>query len=317
MPYMQNYNLICILGPTASGKTALAANLAGRLGGEIISADSRQVYRNMDIGTGKDLADYTVSGIQIPFHLVDIVDAGSEYNVFEYQKDFFVALRQIWERNNLPILCGGTGLYIDAVLSSYKLINVPLNENIRHELESVSMEDLTNRLKSYRKLHNTTDLVNRKRLIRAIEIEEYYLNHPRNDKSFPDIKAVVFGIKVDRETRRKQITERLNFRLKNGMIEEVQRLLDSGIPDKQLVYYGLEYKYITWFVTGKISYEEMYSRLNTAIHQFAKRQMTWFRKMEKEGIDIHWIDGNLGMDDRVRIVEEILSRQFRTLNIEP
>jgi tRNA dimethylallyltransferase len=309
MPFIQNYNLICILGPTASGKTIFAANLAYQLGGEIISADSRQVYRNMDIGTGKDLGDYNVSGNQIPFHILDIVEAGSEYNVFHFQKDFILAFNQIRERNKLPILCGGSGMYIDAVLRGYKLVNVPVNEQLRKELEVFSMEELVNRLKSYGKLHNTTDIIVRKRLIRAIEIEEYYLDQPEQDRFFPEIRSVVFGIEMDREIRRKRITQRLNLRLQHGMIEEVEKLLSSGILPEKLIYYGLEYKYITWYLTGKMSYPDMFSQLNTAIHQFAKRQMTWFRKMEREGLKINWIDGSLGIMEKVRIAEEVIFKK--------
>jgi tRNA dimethylallyltransferase len=303
MPLFQNINLICILGPTASGKTAFAANLAARLGGEIISADSRQVYRNMDIGTGKDLGDYMINGIQIPFHLVDIVNAGSEYNVFQFQKDFLAAFNNIRERGKLPILCGGTGMYIEAVLKAYKLINVPVNEILRKELEPASLEELESRLKLFKQLHNTTDITIRERLIRAIEIEEYYLDHPDEDESFIGLSPVIFGIMVDRESRRKRITERLKYRLQHGMIEEVQNLLDSGITPEKLIFYGLEYKYLTWYLTGKLSYDEMVLQLNTAIHQFAKRQMTWFRKMERDGFKIHWIDGSLDLEEKLRIAD--------------
>jgi tRNA dimethylallyltransferase len=279
--------------------------------GEIISADSRQVYRRMNIGTGKDLQEYQVGGIQIPYHLIDIIDPGKEYNVFEYQKDFLQVLQQIRKRKKLPVLCGGSGMYIESVLKGYKLIKVPVNDKIRDDLSLLSMNELEERLKTYRNLHNTTDTITRKRLIRAIEIEEYYRTRPAIDESFPELDACILGILFDRETRRKNITDRLLHRLKNGMIEEVEDLLRSGISHDKLVFYGLEYKYITWYIIGKISYNKMVEELNVAIHQFGKRQMTWFRKMEREGAHIHWIDGNLKLQDKLKIAYEIIKHSDR------
>ncbi len=304
---MQNekYNLITILGPTASGKTAVAAKIASVLNGEVISADSRQVYRGMDLGTGKDYIDYVVDGKAVPYHLIDIVDAGYEYNVFEYQKDFLRVFTEITEREKLPVMCGGSGLYLDAVLKNYKLIQVPVNEPLREKLEDKSLEELTEILKTYKNyLHNQTDIENSKRAVRAIEIEEYYLNNPEIDTGMPDIRSMVVGVKFDRLSRRKRITSRLKQRLKEGMLDEVQGLLDSGLTPEQLTYYGLEYKYMTLHLTGQLSYQEMFEGLNVAIHQFAKRQMTWFRRMEKQGIEIHWFDGYMPLDEKI---ERILS----------
>ena len=282
-----------MLGPTASGKTAFAARLAHRLGGEIISADSRQVYKNMDIGTGKDYQDYIIEGQTVPYHLIDIVNAGEEYNVFEFQKDFARVFQEIHDRNSFPIMCGGTGLYIDSVLNSYKLIQVPANNNLRERLAKKSMDELIEIFRNFRNPHNITDTDHRKRLIRAIEIETFYTESSASEESFPVINGIIFGIQIDRYERRRKISERLRSRLENGMIEEVQKLMQSGISEEKLVYYGLEYKFISWFLTGKISKEEMVEKLNTAIHQFAKRQMTWFRKMEREGMKILWIDTQL------------------------
>jgi tRNA dimethylallyltransferase len=300
--YMHNekYNLITILGPTASGKTAVAAKLASLLNGEVISADSRQVYRGMDLGTGKDYSDYVVDGQNIPYHLIDIVDAGYEYNVYEYQKDFLQIYSDITNRQKLPVMCGGSGLYLEAVLKNYKLIQVPINEKLREELDDKLLWELTEILRSYKNyLHNQTDTESSKRAIRAIEIEEYYLTHPEIDTGMPDIRSLVVGVKFDRISRRKRITNRLKQRLKEGMLDEVQRLLDSGLSPEQLTYYGLEYKYMTLHLTGKLSYQEMFDGLNVAIHQFAKRQMTWFRKMEKQGTDIHWLDGYMPLDEKI------------------
>ncbi|MCB8994399.1 MAG: tRNA (adenosine(37)-N6)-dimethylallyltransferase MiaA [Bacteroidales bacterium] len=303
---MENYNLISVIGPTASGKTSFAVNLANLLGGEIISADSRQVYRGMDIGTGKDYSAYRIGDTTIPYHLIDILDAGEEYNVYRYQEDFFKSYEDISQRGKIPVLCGGTGLYIEAVLKGYSLLNVPLNEDLRKELESQKDEDLVSRLKSYKNPHNTTDTIIRKRLIRAIEIEEYMLNHGMNTDKFPDLKPVLFGLDIDRESRRANITIRLEERLKEGMIEEAERLIKSGVTPEMLEFYGLEYKYLSRYLSGLISYNEMFSSLNTAIHQFAKRQMTWFRKMEREGFQIHWIDAKLPMHEKLQMAVEIL-----------
>ncbi|MFA5326828.1 MAG: tRNA (adenosine(37)-N6)-dimethylallyltransferase MiaA [Prolixibacteraceae bacterium] len=301
----EKYNLITILGPTASGKTAVAAKVASRLDGEVISADSRQVYRGMDLGTGKDYADYTVDGKPVPYHLIDIVDAGYEYNVYEYQKDFLKVFADISERGKLPVMCGGSGLYLEAVLKNYKLIQVPVDESLRQKLSGKLLEELTRILKSYKnELHNQTDIENEKRAIRAIEIEEYCLNHPEIDTGMPDIKSLVVGVKFDRQSRRKRITNRLRQRLKEGMLDEVQRLLNSGLTPEQLTYYGLEYKFMTKHLTGQLTYQEMFEGLNVAIHQFAKRQMTWFRRMEKQGTEIRWLDGYMPLDEKVEKILE-------------
>lgn len=294
--------MITILGPTATGKTILAAQLASLLNGEIISADSRQVYRGMDIGTGKDISEYTINNKKIPYHLIDIVDPGYEYNVYEFQHDFLKAFTEIEKRGNIPILCGGTGLYIESILKGYKLINVPLNLNLRDELNIKEDSELITILESFTSLHNTTDTNERERLIRAIEIQTYYKSNPDVDTYFPKIDTKIFGINYDRRVVTMRITERLDERLKNGMIEEVKGLLDSGLEPEQLIFYGLEYKWVTEYLEGKIAYNEMFRRLNTAIHQFSKRQMTWFRKMEKQGIEIIWIDGNLELPQKINFI---------------
>jgi len=294
--------MITILGPTATGKTSLAANLASLINGEIISADSRQVYRGMDIGTGKDLDDYNIDGRKIPYHLVDIVESGYEYNVFEFQKDFLKAYATIDERGSIPILCGGTGLYIESVLKGYKLIDVPKNDLLREELELKDEAELIEILETYKNLHNTTDTSERERLIRAIEIQKYYDEHPDIDTHFPKIDTKIFGISYDRRVVRMRITERLEERLQNGMIEEVEGLLSSGVKPDQLTFYGLEYKWVTDYLEGKLAYNEMFRRLNTAIHQFSKRQMTWFRRMEKQGFEINWIDGNLNLPEKIAFI---------------
>lgn len=301
---MEQINLITILGATASGKTDVAAHLAHRIGGEIISADSRQVYRGMDIGTGKDIADYTIDGEPIPYHLIDIVDAGYEYNVFEYQRDFVNAFTNIQARNKFPIICGGSGMYIEAVLKGYKLINVPVNEELRNSLAGKSLEELASILKNYKTLHNQSDVDTVKRAIRGIEIEEYYTQHSEIDTHYPEINSLIVGVKYDRESRRRRITERLKTRLKEGMVDEVKKLLDSGIKPESLIYYGLEYKYITQYLIGEMSYEEMFRQLEIAIHQFSKRQMTWFRHMESNGFFIHWLDGYMPTDEKI---DKILS----------
>ena len=299
----KKYNLITILGPTASGKTSVAANVALTLDGEVISADSRQVYRGMDLGTGKDYADYIIDGKPIPYHLIDIVDAGYEYNVFEYQKDFLKVFEEVTNRGKLSVMCGGSGLYLEAILKNYKLIQVPLNEELRNNLEGKSLDKLTEILKTYKsELHNQTDIENEKRAIRAIEIEEYYLTHPEINIGMPDIRSLVVGVQFDRQTRRKRITSRLRQRLRDGMLDEVQRLLDSGLTPEQLTYYGLEYKFMTQHLTGELTYQEMFDGLNVAIHQFAKRQMTWFRRMEKQGIEIRWLDGFMPLEEKVATI---------------
>lgn len=294
-------DLIVILGPTASGKTRLAARLAYIIDSEIISADSRQVYRGMDLGTGKDYEDYIVDGKQIPYHLVDIADAGYKYNVFEFQKDFLKVYRDIRERGKVPVLCGGTGMYIESVVNGYRLFPVPPDPVLRNELEAKTMTELTGILSSFGKLHNKTDLDSRKRVIRAIEIARFSKENLRPDDEFPEINHIIFGVRFERETRRNRITERLKTRLNSGMIEEVENLLKKISPE-DLIYYGLEYKYLTLYVTGKISFEELFARLNTAIHQFAKRQMTWFRKMERDGHRIYWLEGGLDIENKLDII---------------
>lgn len=303
---MAPYNLIVILGPTASGKTALAAHLAYKLETEMISADSRQVYRGMDIGTGKDYGDYIVAGEQVPVHLVDIVDAGYKYNVYEYQRDFFRVFQDLEIKKKLPVLCGGTGLYIEAVLKGYKLIQVPDNPELRDSLKEKSMEELAEQLMSFKKLHNTTDLKHRKRIMRAIEIETYYTNHPEVESDTPQIRPLIIGTKLSREERRRRITERLKKRLDEGMLDEVRSLLAGGVDKETLIYYGLEYKYLSMYLDGKLNQEEMFSQLETAIHRFAKRQMTWFRGMEKRGFAIHWLDAFAPKEENAEIISGIL-----------
>lgn len=316
--------MITILGPTASGKTSLAAALAAQIntldasiwggstkGAEIISADSRQVYRGMDIGTGKDLEDYTVEGKLIPYHLIDICDAGTKYNLFQYQQDFYDAYLDITHRGVLPILCGGTGLYIESVLKGYHLSPVPQNPALRSSLEGKTLEELTDMLvdlkaKNGSHMHNRTDVDTAQRAIRAIEIETYNLEHPMPERELPAVDSLVIGVSIDRDARRDKITRRLKQRLENGMVEEIKGLLDRGIPAENLLYYGLEYKFITEYVIGKTSYEEMLRGLEIAIHQFAKRQMTWFRGMERRGFTIHWIDALQPMEQKVEQVLELM-----------
>ena len=295
---MEERKMITILGPTASGKTTVAAALALRVGGEIISADSRQVYRRMDIGTGKDLADYTVDGQHIPYHLIDIAEPGSKYNLFQYQHDFHEAYADIRRRGRLPILCGGTGLYIEAVLGGYQLSPVPQNPELREQLATKSLAELTEMLVALKRrsgsnMHNHTDVDTAQRAIRAIEIETYNLEHPTPDRDLPPIDSLVVGINIDRDLRREKITHRLKARLDEGMADEIRSLIDEGIAPDDLIYYGLEYKFITEYVIGRLSYDEMFRQLEIAIHQFAKRQMTWFRGMERRGYTIHWIDATL------------------------
>jgi len=311
------YELITVLGPTASGKTSFAVALASHLETEIISGDSRQVYRRMDIGTGKDLKDYRINGVSIPYHLIDICEPGTKYNVFQFQHDFFKVFRQIRERGKVPILCGGTGLYIESVLKGYKLLDVPPNPEFRESLKDKSLAELETILASYKTLHNKTDVDSAQRAIRAIEIEVYYQQYSdteyakvqcegeiqlQSDEYQPyisPIHSLIIGIDIDREARRKRISDRLRFRLANGMIEEVQSLLDEGISPDDLLYYGLEYKYLTQYLIGELTYNEMVSQLEIAIHQFAKRQMTWFRGMERRGCTIHWIHESLPMTEKI------------------
>ena len=301
---MNKYELITILGPTASGKTALAAALAARLDTEIISADSRQLYRGMDIGTGKDLADYVVDGKLIPYHLIDICDPGYKYNVFEYQHDFFRVFTSLRERGLVPILCGGTGLYIEAVLKGYKLLDVPPNPALRERLREKSLPELEILLASYKVLHNKTDVDSVQRAIRAIEIEEFYRTQAPDVREYAPLNSLLVGVAIDRELRREKISKRLRARLDEGMVDEVRRILSNGVAPEDLIYYGLEYKFLTLYIIGKLTYEEMVSQLEIAIHQFAKRQMTWFRGMERRGCTIHWLDATLPMADKV---EQILT----------
>ncbi len=303
-----NYNLVTILGPTAGGKTSVATHLANAIGGEVISGDSRQLYRGMDLGTGKDLHDYVVKGKQIPHHLIDIANAGYKFNVYEYQTLFLNAYNDIAGRGVTPILCGGSGLYIEAAIRGYRLIEVPENPELRAELANKSHEELEQMLASMKKLHNHTDTDTRKRLVRAIEIEVYYASAPAKDFEYPKLNNIIFGVRFPRLQQRQRITDRLRQRLKEGMIDEVQRLLNSGVNSEDLMYYGLEYKWLTQHILGEITYEEMFSGLNTAIHQFAKRQMTWFRRMERNGLSIHWIDGNLSMEQKLEFIFYTLSK---------
>ena len=307
--------MITILGPTACGKTALATALAARLDGEIISADSRQVYRRMDIGTGKDLADYHVDGKLIPYHLIDICEPGTKYNLFEYQHDFLQAYADIVARGRRPILCGGTGLYLEAVIKGYHLSPVPQNETLRRQLEEKSMDELTAMLRSLKEqsgsaMHNTTDVDSKQRAIRAIEIELHNLEQPMPEREAPAVDSLIVGLDVPREVRRERITRRLKDRLQQGMVEEIRGLLDSGIPADDLMYYGLEYRYVTEYVLGITSYEQMFSRLEIAIHQFAKRQMTWFRGMERRGCVIRWIDAIQPLDKMLQAVMELDKKKY-------
>ena len=294
--------LVTILGPTACGKTPLAVAFAKEIDGEIISADSRQVYKRMDIGTGKDLAEYK----DIPYYLIDICEPGSKYTVYNYQHDFMEAYNQICSKDKFPIMCGGSGLYLESILRAYRMSPVPINDTLRKSLEGKSLDELTKILSSYRQLHNTTDTDTKKRAIRAIEIETYYQQYPQDKTDFPQLDSLVIGLDVPREIRREKITLRLKKRLEEGMVEEVQSLLHEGIPAEDLIYYGLEYKYVTEYVIGKISYEEMFRNLEIAIHQFAKRQMTWFRGMERRGIKINWIDYFLSTDEKVSEIKSLL-----------
>jgi len=303
--------MVTILGPTASGKTTLATRLAHTIGGEIISADSRQVYRNMDIGTGKDLADYVVDGKKIPYHLIDIAEAGTKYNLYQYQHDFHVAYQDIVSRDERPILCGGTGLYLEAVLKGYALSPVPQNAELREKLEGKSLAELTEMLADLKAqtgsvMHNTTDVDSCQRAIRAIEIETYNIEHATALRTMPAINSLIIGVNIEREERRRKITARLKQRLDEGMVEEVQALLDSGIAADDLIYYGLEYKFITEYIIGKLTYEEMLRQLEIAIHQFAKRQMTWFRGMERRGTAIHWVDASLSMSEKLNEILRLI-----------
>lgn len=306
---MGKYDLITILGPTASGKTTFAAALAARLDTEIISADSRQIYRSMDIGTGKDLADYSVDGKPIPYHLIDIHEAGYKYNVFQYQHDFYQAYEEIKRKNKLPVLCGGTGMYIEAVLKGFKLLDVPQNPVLRDSLKGKTLKELEGILASYKTLHNKTDVDSAQRAIRAIEIEEFYLTQAPGINEYDPINSLIIGIDIDRELRREKISRRLRTRLDEGMVDEVRSILATGIQPEDLIYYGLEYKYLTLYIIGQLSYDDMVAQLEIAIHQFAKRQMTWFRGMERRGCIIHWLDATLPTEEKIKRALELLNNQ--------
>ena len=302
-----NYNLVTVLGPTAGGKTSFAAHLTKMLNSEIISGDSRQVYRGMDLGTGKDIEDYTIDEETIPYHLIDIVDAGEKYNVFQFQKDFFTAYKTITNKNKLPVMCGGTGLYLDAIVQNYELQEVPKDEKLRAELEKKSLKELSIILSDLKELHNVSDIDTKKRAIRAIEIELFNKEHNIIPVKYPKINSFNIGIKFDREIQKLRITQRLNERLKNGMIEEVEGLIKKGVSPETLIYYGLEYKFITQYLLKILSFDEMKERLNIAIHQFSKRQMTWFRRMEKQGVKIMWLDGEKSLVEKLTHIIHKLS----------
>ena len=296
--------LIVITGPTATGKTRTAAHVARAMNGEVISADSRQVFRGMDIGTGKDLDDFLVDGYLVPYHLVDIVNPGHEFSVFEFLQHFTQAYNHVSKREKQAILCGGTGLYIEAALKGYRMPRVPENKELRRKLNELTMQELTDMLASLRPLHNVTDTSDRERLLRAVEIETHQKENPEAALQLPHFRYIIFAIHFEREEIRRRITQRLQARLDDGMIDEIHRLLHRGLKPEQLTFYGLEYRYLTLYAIGEISYDEMFQKLNTAIHQFAKRQMTWFRRMERHGFNIHWIDGNYNMDERVALIRE-------------
>ncbi len=304
----KNIDLITIVGPTASGKTAFAVALANDLGTEIISADSRQIYNGMDLGTGKDLDEYTVGDKKIPYHLIDIRDAGYKFNVYEYQHEFKLAYDAIKEKGLMPILCGGTGMYVESVLNGYKLLSVPENTELRARLAGKSLEELGEILKGYKELHNVTDLDSCKRAIREIEIQEYIANADAEETQMPKLNSLIIALDIDRDLRREKISKRLKERFEQGMLEEVKALLDKGIPADDLIYYGLEYKFMTLHLTGKLSYKEMYNQLETAIHQFAKRQMTWFRGMERRGFEVVWMDATLPQSEKIAKVRELLGK---------
>ncbi len=298
--------MLVITGPTATGKTRLAARLAHTLDGEVIGADSRQVYKEMDLGSGKDVDDYLVDGRLVPYHLIDLVEPGYQYNVYEYQRDFLITYQHVTSRGKWPILCGGSGLYVEAATGGVAFQEVPEDSVYRKSLEGLTMEELVIMLAKLKPLHNTTDTNDRLRLIRALEIARFEAGKDSKRDDFPNIPHLLFAIRLDRTTIRQRITQRLKHRLGEGMVAEVEKLLKGGIKPSQLAYYGLEYRYLTLYVTGEISYAEMFSKLNTAIHQFAKRQMTWFRRMEKNGRHIHWVDGSMPLDEQISwILEKI------------
>lgn len=308
MSIINDYDIIVVLGPTAVGKTGFAANLAYEIDGEIISADSRQVYRGMDLGTGKDYDDYIINGKKIPYHLIDIVDAGTEYNIYEYQKDFWKAYEDIKLRGKVPILCGGSGLYIEAVLEGYELTSVPVNESLREKLEKHTDDELRNMLANMKKLHNKTDTDSRKRLIRAIEIETYAVENEVDSSDFKKLNPFIFGLNTDRQIVRKRITKRLRERLEGGLVDEAKKLLDSGVSSEMLVFYGLEYKFLAEYLAGEYSYNDMFQKLNSAIHRFSKRQMTWFRRMERNGYEIHWLSSEKMMKNKIYEAKLLLKK---------
>lgn len=306
MKYM--FDLITILGPTASGKTSLAVALAADLNTEIISADSRQIYKRMDIGTGKDLEEYKYEDKEIPYHLIDICEPGYKYNLYEYQRDFNVVFQDLRTRKKFPILCGGTGLYIETVLKGYSMPQVPENKELREKLKDKTLTELTSILKTYKTLHNTTDVDNCKRAVRAIEIAEFYRNQQPEERKNKPLNSFIVGVDIEREARRRKISERLQMRLDSGMVDEVRALLKEGISPDDLIYYGLEYKYLTEYLIGRLSYDEMVSKLEIAIHQFAKRQMTWFRGMERRGFSIFWLDAFLPLEEKIIKIKEQLKK---------
>ena len=306
MKYM--FDLITILGPTASGKTSLAVALAADLNTEIISADSRQIYKRMDIGTGKDLEEYKYEDKEIPYHLIDICEPGYKYNLYEYQRDFNVVFHDLRTREKFPILCGGTGLYIETVLKGYSMPQVPENKELREKLKDKTLTELTSILKTYKTLHNTTDVDSCKRAVRAIEIAEFYRNQQPEERKNKPLNSFIVGVDIEREARRRKISERLQMRLNSGMVDEVRALLKEGISPDDLIYYGLEYKYLTEYLIGRLSYVEMVSKLEIAIHQFAKRQMTWFRGMERRGFSIFWLDAFLPLDEKIMKIKEQLKK---------
>jgi tRNA dimethylallyltransferase len=305
--FKSEYDLLVVTGPTATGKTSLAAAIACRIGGEIISADSRQVYRGMNIGTGKDYDDYNINGKSVKCHLIDVADPGYKYNLFEFQRDFIETYKDLKARKIFPVVCGGSGMYIDSIVSGYKLVEVPPDAGLRAELEKKSIKELTEILSTYKKLHNTTDVDTKKRVIRAIEIEHYNNIRPEKQVEFPVVRSIVAGILFDRNTRRRRITERLKQRLDAGLVDEVRKLIKNGTSKETLIYYGLEYKYITLYLSGELEYNKMVNDLEIAIHQFAKRQMTWFRGMEKKGIKIHWLNGEMPLEEKVEKVLVLLN----------
>lgn len=306
MKYM--FDLITILGPTASGKTSLAVALAADLNTEIISADSRQIYKRMDIGTGKDLEEYKYEDKEIQYHLIDICEPGYKYNLYEYQRDFNVVFQDLRTREKFPILCGGTGLYIETVLKGYSMPQVPENKELREKLKDKTLTELTSILKTYKTLHNTTDVDSCKRAVRAIEIAEFYRNQQPEERKNKPLNSFIVGVDIEREARRRKISERLQMRLDSGMVDEVRALLKEGISPDDLIYYGLEYKYLTEYLIGRLSYVEMVSKLEIAIHQFAKRQMTWFRGMERRGFSIFWLDAFLPLDEKIMKIKEQLKK---------